>query len=209
MFKKLLIIGFLLMFYGCQSNKKINECCRFHDDGRSKPMVTIVPIIDSTFYDIPWSLSEELSSLINKNISDKGNIFTPKEKENIKLSTNHNPFENNINWSKKMFKNAEFVVFIELTEHNDLPISKTIKNPNKISESRKLASNLNISARLKIIDLRKKKPVIVLQEKIKDSFFMSNTIDKFDYNEVTWGTKTYKKSPMGEAHLQFAKELAD
>jgi hypothetical protein len=165
--------------------------------------------MDSTCYDIPWSLSEELSSLINQKIVRQNNVYISKKEEGFFLSSHDNPFENNIEWVKKSFKPNEFVVFLELLEHDDIPLTKTTKNPKKLPESRKEASNLNMSIRLRIIDIRGDTPKIVLQEMIQDTFYMANNIDKIDYNIVTWGTDEYATSPMGIAHSQFVKQITE
>lgn len=204
-------LSFLLLIFivGCQSTKTNNVSTRFHDDGRAKPVVTIVPVLDSTCYDIPWSLSEELSSLINQKINRQNNIYISKNEGEFFLSSHDNPFGNNIEWTKKSFKSNEFVVFLELLEHDDIPLLKTTKNPKKLPEARKSASNLNMSIRLRIIDIRGDAPKIVLQEMIQDTFYMANNIDKTDYNTVTWGTNEYVTSPMGIAHTQFVKQVIE
>jgi len=200
-------IALICFLIGCQSNKKSERVARFHDDGRAKPVVTIVPVIDSTYYNVPWSISEEFTNIIKNNISKQGNIYFGKE-NSTHLSTTINPFGKDISWAKDL-SNTEFLVFLELIEHEDVPIVKTVKNPNKIPEIRRSSFNLNISMRIRIIDVRKRTPQIVLQEKIKENFYIANNIEKPNYNTVTLGTKEYKRSPLSKAHTKFSKKIID
>lgn len=208
MIRNVILLLSAVLISSC-SSKNLNESAmRLHDDGRAKPYVTIVPMLDSTSYDIPWSLSEEFSTTIKTRLSNQGNICIAKDKE-IQLSSDENPFDTNISWVKKAFNSDEFVVFLELVEHDEVPIAKTIKDPSKINEFRRNAANLNMSVRLRIVDVRGDKPKILLQEMIKDSYYMTNSIDKADYNKVAWGTEEYKTSPLGIAHTQFSNQLIE
>lgn len=208
MIRKTIMLLSALALAGCGS-KSVNESTvRLHDDGRAKPYVTIVPMLDSTSYDIPWSLSEEFSTMIKSKLSKQGDICIAKDKE-IQLSTDENPFDTNVSWVKKSFASDEFVVFLELVEHEDVPIVKTAKDPSRINEFRRNASNLNVAVRLRIVDVRGDKPKILLQEMIKDSYYMTNSIDKADYTKAFYGTEEYTTSPLGTAHAQFAKQLIE
>jgi hypothetical protein len=208
MFRFLLAIFSAILLAGCSSKNPNEGAMRLHDDGRAKPCVTIVPMLDSTTYDIPWSLSEEFSSLIKNKLSKQADLYVAKDRD-VQLSSDENPFDVNLSWIKKTFNSDEFVVFLEMIEHEDVPIVKTVKDPNKLNEFRRSAANLNMAIRLRIIDVRGDKPKIVLQEMLKDSYYMANTIDKVDYNSLTWGSEEYKTSPMGIAHAQFARQIIE
>lgn len=197
-----------ILIAGCSSKSSNEGAMRLHDDGRAKPYVTIVPMLDSTSYDIPWSLSEEFSTTIKSRLSKLGGLCIAKDRD-IQLTSDENPFDTNISWLKKVFNSDEFIVFLELVEHEDVPVAKTLKDPSKLNEFRRSSSNLNIAVRLRIVDVRTEKPKILLQEIIKDSFYMANSIDKADYNKVSWGTEEYNTSPLGIAHAQFSKQLIE
>ena len=193
----------VLMLTGCKNENTEEEALRYHDDGRCKPVTEIVPVIETAFASLPWSLSEEFTSLLKSKINNR--IFV-EGSQNGYLLTDNDPFSTNIDWIKNRSGNAEFTVFVELVEYENVPIIS--KNHSKIPDSRKDAVTLNIGARIRIIDVRKSKPVIVLQEMIKDSYYMPNTIDNPDYNVVCFGTEEYKTSPLAIAHAQFIKQIA-
>ncbi len=194
----------LFLLSSCSKKSSSNSC--YYDDGSKKPTIVLVPMLDSTSYDAPWSLSEELSCSLKNELEKKEDFYFMQDM-NFDLNLKENPFNSNLAWVKRNFKPAEFVVFIELVEHDDIPITKTVKDPESIPAFRKNASNLNMAARIRIIDIRKDEPIIVLQELIKNSCYMANTIDKVDYNAVIWGTEAYKNTPMEAAHQELIGTL--
>ena len=184
-----------------------NRCCdetatRFHDDGRAKPVVAITSMIDTTSFDAPWSLSEEFTSLVFNQVSSSGEIYIQTHEE---FPPSENPFNADISWMKKEFPSQEFAVFLELVEHDIVPVTKGRKSFNQYEAS----TNLEMAVRIRVIDLRGAQPKIVLQEMVRDSYFVPKTILPTDYSISGWGTSEYRKTPMGIAHAQLAQEIAN
>lgn len=208
MIRSFFILLTTLLLVSCNNKSQNQTTTRFHDDGRAKPVVTIVPVMDSSSYEIPWSISDEFTSMIKDRLMKQGDIYI-QDDENFHLSNDDKPFGTNISWMKKSIRPTEFVVFLELVEHEDLPLAKTVKDPSKLSPTKRDAFNLNVAVRLRVIDLRGDSPKIVLQELIKDSYYVSNYMDKVNYNITQWGTEEYKTSPMGMAHAQLSKNIIE
>ncbi|MBN1914518.1 MAG: hypothetical protein JW769_01345 [Parachlamydiales bacterium] len=187
--------------FGC--NDRGQEISRFYDDGRAKPVVHVTSIIDSTNSDTPWSLSEEFTYAITQKISTSGNLFIPKEPQSP-LSLNDNPFGTDISWVQHMYSPSQFIVFIELFEHEEVPIVDK-----ELPAYENYASHLNMGARIRIVDTRNSSPQIILQEIYRDSYYIAKNILKIDYNVAIWGTNEYKSSPMAMAHDQFTKNIAE
>ena len=147
-----IIFSFLLLslsFFSCNNNT--NEVSRFYDDGRAKPIIAISSVVDSTSYELPWSLSEELTHLIKSDLSKHKNIFLASSDDvDASITNTDNPFSTDIGWMKDKFDNNEFVVFLELIKHNE--------------EARPNATNLDMSMRLRIVDVKSKKPKIIRSE---------------------------------------------
>ena len=196
-------LAILLAFcaIGCNDKNKDETTSRYYEDGRAKPIVAIPPMMDSTSYDIPWSLSEEFTSLVHNRLARKGSMFLPSPEEmEVNLSPSQNPFDANISWIKNTFKGNEFVVFLELIEHDN----EQIGEPKKTGEA---ATNLNMAVRIRILDIRGEKPKIILQEKIVDSYYLSKNLFQEDYNRTVWGSADYNTTPLAMAHIQLAKEI--
>ena len=185
----------LFIFVSCNDSKN-NDISRFYDDGRSRPIVAISSIIDSSSYELPWSLSEELTQSVLTNLCVNKNLFISSTSEmDESLSNSDNPFDVNIDWMKNRFEHKEFIVFLELLKHDE------IKGKNH--------TNLDMAVRLKIIDMRTKEPKVILQECICDNYYITKGSSKSDYQNVVWGSSNYPGSRMGMAHNQLAKQIAN
>ncbi len=191
-------IALTVLSVGC--TRTSDFMTRYHEDGRAKPVAAIASMIDTTSFDAPWSLSEELTSMITSQIGQTGKIFVSSKEDD---SFAENPFGQDLSWVKREFSDREFAVFLELVEHEIAPVSKAKKDfsPQEIS------SNLNIAIRLRVIDVRGTTPKIVLQEMVRDSYFIPKTLIPVDYNTTVWGSPEFQKSPMGIAHAQIVREI--
>lgn len=185
---------------GCSRS---NECMtRYHEDGRAKPVVSIAPMIDTSSFEAPWSVSEELTSQVISQIGQAGKIFiTAKEDD----AFSENPFGTDLSWIKREFHEGEFVVFLELVEHEIVAANKSKKD----LPSQEVSSNLNMAIRLRVVDIRNAAPKIVLQEIIRETYFIPKSLTgAADYQIITWGMPEFTRSHMGIAHNQLIKEIS-
>ena len=182
----------------CSRNQN-DEMSRFHEDGRAKPSVAVASLLDTTSFDASWSLSEELTQGVMDLVARTGQVHVHSQQES---PFTENPFGNNLSWMKREFQGEEFVAFLELVEHEFAPVKAKGVTPQEAS------SNLNMGVRLRVIDLRAETPKIVLQEMIRDSYFVPKTLIPTDYSVAVWGTDHFQKSPMGIAHAQLMQEIA-
>ncbi len=183
--------------------KKDNDLTRYHEDGRAKPVIAVASVIDTTAFDVSWSISEELTSLIVSRISQGGSIYVVKKDD---LAYTENPFSPDLGWMKREFPDNEFVVFLELVEHDNVPVAKSAKKVTEVPFETSI--NLKMAVRVRVVDLRNAAPQIVLQEMIRDSYFIPKTDIPTDYSVAVWGSEEYGKSPMGIAHDQLVQEIA-
>ncbi|HEX2582520.1 MAG TPA: CT253 family lipoprotein [Chlamydiales bacterium] len=196
----LLLLSVLAVSCG-RSNEEIS---RFHDDGRAKPVVAVASAIDTTSFECPWSLSEEITTTVTAQIAQTGKIFVHSNSE---FPFVENPFGNDLSWVKREFQNEEFVLFLELVEHENKPVLKGKREPANYSPQ-EVSTNLNMSIRIRVLDIRGAYPKIVLQEMVRDAYYIPKTLIPTDYNTIVWGSDEYRKSPMGIAHAQFIQEIA-
>lgn len=176
------------------------EVSRFHEDGRAKPSVAIAPLLDTTSFDASWSLSEELTEGVTKLVASTGQIFVRSQADS---SLSEHPFGSDLSWMKRDFPGQEFVAFLELVEHEFSPVKA------KGVPAQEASANLNMAVRLRVVDLRSNNPKIVLQEMVRDTYFVPKTLIPTDYAADPWGTESYARSPMGIAHGLLTNELAN
>lgn len=84
---------------------------------------------------------------------------------------------------KRVPRRKEFVAFLELVEHEFVPVKSKGIQPQEAS------NNLNMSVRLRVVDLRSEFPKIVLQEMIRDTYFVPKTLIPTDYSVEVWEPK--------------------
>lgn len=195
------LLASVLVVAGCCCKSKGDQTAtRYHEDGRAKPIAAVAAMIDTTSFDAPWSIAEELTSSIVQSISGWNAIYIQSQDD---FAIAENPFDNDLSWMKREFQNQEFAVFLELAEHELVPSTKQ-----KHTHPQDTAHNLNMGIRIRVVDLRGSAPKIVLQEMVRDSYYIPKTLLPTDYNTTSWGSEEYRKTPMGIAHAQIAQEIA-
>lgn len=207
MLRNLIVVALAIITFGC-GNHSNTQTVRYHDDGRAKPIVAFVPVFDRSGAVMPWNLSEELSYITQNRLTKRGNFFLTDsdvvEEITSKLTAAHNPFGDELDWTQNAFPYNEFVVFTELIEHQVHP--KELRNSfiDKITPS----CQLDMTIRIRVIDLRFEKPQVILQELVHQSHLIPKPSYELDGAQDKWKRKTYAVSPIGFAHLQMTKEVA-
>jgi hypothetical protein len=181
----------------CSNDQSTAQVSLFHEDGRAKPTVAVAAMLDTTSFDVSWSVSEELTDGISNQLARTGQIIVHNQEES---PFTDNPFSADLSWMKREFQGHEFVAFLELVEHEFAPVKTTADQEG--------SSNLNAAVRVRVVDLRGATPKIVLQEMVKNSYFVPKTLIPNDYSIETWGTDAYQKSPMGVAHAILVNEIS-
>lgn len=192
-----------LLFTSCQ-NRGENAEIRYHDDGRSKPSIALLSVIDSSGANLPWDLSDELTYSIKDRIRKSGSLFIqPMKKSEQEFVVAANPFQKHIPWIKETFDQSQFAIFLELVEHSIHP--KRAKNA--LLDKFTPACELDVTVRIKVVDLRKDQPVTILQELVHQSHLVPKMMSA--PTSLEWSKKSYAVSPIGFAHIQLAKEIVN
>jgi hypothetical protein len=191
-----------IVICGCNDNEQNTA---YQSSQNPKPVVSIVPVIDNTKNAYAWNLSDELSSAIYNRIAKEGHVVVNRSSQ-VRAKANQivegqNPFGADIGWMKKIFQGDQFVAFLELIEHEEVQ-----------QQSKKSAQNwsadLNMSMRVRVLDLRGNEPKVVLQEIIRESHYIPRPFTQPSFFQVSWGTESFGISPIGLAHSDFTKEIA-
>lgn len=208
MFRNLgLIFALCLASFGCSKNVS-EQATRYYDDGRSKPIVALVPVFDRSGAKISWSLSEEFTDHLRQRFLKQSQFYinTPDQinAEIETLNETNDPFSLDYAWISKTFGEEEFVVFTELVEHDIHPKGSRNNFLDKLTPS----CELSMTMRVRVFDLRGEKPEIVLQELVHQSHLIPKPSDQAEQNPDKWKKMTFTITPLGMAHSQFSKEVA-
>lgn len=193
----------LALVTGCNFNLIPQEDYKQQTQAALKPIVAIAPVIDSTEEDSSWSLSNEFTYCINHQLAQKNHLSLIDLDKTFML--NQNPFGQDINWIKKVFPHHGFIVFLELIEHNEL-----VRRDNKKTiDSKRCSAELLMTMRVRVFDLRRDEPKVVLQELVHESHFIPRPFTRSNFQQEKWGHEMFTISPMGLAHAQFIKHICN
>src|SRR5882672_2003737 len=104
-----LVILAIIAVSCCGRCKEEQSSMRYHEDGRAKPVVALAAMIDTSLFEAPWSLSEELTSAVYQRLAKDGSIFI-QSRDDFAIAAN--PFTDDLSWIKREFQGEEFVVFL-------------------------------------------------------------------------------------------------
>lgn len=183
-----------------QSDSEVSEAVS------TKPSLAVVPLIDSSEAAPGWNLSDEITYTLCTKLDRKG-LFTLALPSQIRAQAKRmkgkmNPFEDDISWIKEVFSEQDFVVFLELLEHREVPKAGEKPLPPSL-----LPAELKTAVRIRMIDNRGKQPRIALQEIIQDSHFIPKQFNRYNFEQCAWDSEEFSLSPIGIAHSQLIKEV--
>ncbi|MBM3201056.1 MAG: hypothetical protein FJZ56_01440 [Chlamydiae bacterium] len=188
---------------GCGPQQSV-ELSTYHADGRAKPKVAFIPVIDSSDSTLPWSLSEEFTDGIEKRFLRHSNLFLLNEQKAITAKKNLNPFIDTDSFVKEIDHSAEFVVFVELSEHR-----MTAKATESLFNVKNNPSyQLNMSVKVKVLDVRHDQPRTILQELFTENYTIPWQLSSVDYEKTSWGKTAYFISPIGLAHAGLIRKIS-
>ncbi len=196
-----LLCAISLILGGCYQNG--DQLTIFSEARASnRPIVSFVPVIDTSKSDLNWNVSQELTKAIRERLSQKNKVYMIGEQpvaiQAEKALSAHDPFDIDTSWVRRAFPQNEFVVFMELMKHTEVPVMSKEDSP----------ALLSISVRVRVIDVREKTPKVVLQEIVEQSHHVPRQFTKANFSQVAWGDEAFDVSPLGIAHDQLCKELA-
>lgn len=197
-----------LIASGCDDQSPNSSVASYQSSSQNKPTISIVPVIDNTKNNYEWSLSDEFSSELCDRLSRLGHLAVVDARKvyekTKKLGEKHNPFSPDISWVKNAFEGDQFVVFLELVEHEEV----FKQDPKKPSSLEQCSADLNMMMRVRVFDLRGDQPRVALQEFVRETHFIPRQFTSENFYQVCWGNGSYSISPVGLAHAKFSKEVS-
>ena len=199
----------LALVTGCNLNLIPQEESKQQIQVALKPVVAIAPVINSTEEDSTWSLSDEFTYCITHQLAQKNHFSLINFDKTLATAQqptlSQNPFEQDVSWLKKAFSHHGFVVFLELVEHNEV----VRQNDKQTIDSKKCSAELLMTMRVRVFDLRKNEPKVVLQELVHESHLIPRPFTRSNFQQEKWGHEMFTISPMGLAHSQFIKHICN
>lgn len=192
---------------GCASHYR--DTTLFHRTGGTKPIVAVLPMIDNSGEKkVTWDVSEELTERIQKRVVDSAKLYLLKGKGNVHTATLLNspdPTALPADISQNLGA-AEFAIVTELLNQDELLHSHPEASDSK-KYLKETGGQLHLAIRMRVIDLRKETPKVVLQEVVVEDHDIMRPYLNIDYRRYRWGGEAYERTPMGMAHSKIVREL--
>lgn len=208
--KLLLAICAVSLCAGC-NKREGTDVASVAEGLEERPIVAIVPFFESSNCGLSWNVSEELTSLLYSRLAKRDKFYltsVQKVAMQVKRSApTHDPFSLDYSWVKQAFAGSEFVVFLELMEHvENYRVESTLEaQPASYKES---SADLNMSVRIRAVDLRGPKPTIALQEMIHVTHHIPRQFTRANFYQVSWKNENFAISPLGIAHVDLIKTVS-
>lgn len=208
MYKLLVQVFFLLFLTSSCALKTQDTQYSHHDDGSAKPKIALLPVIDSAKSQLNLDLSKEFTEGISNSFHKSNRFFITDEFDLLAAACfkdpSQNPFLDDLGWINEMNRATEFLILVELLEHKLIPKSPVGKFFNLQLVQ---AYTLDMSVRIKVIDIRSQKTKIILQEIIHRSFHIPWKIAPPD-QPSSWGKTAFSYSPIGMAHSEMINRIS-
>jgi hypothetical protein len=204
-----LIVSIFLFLASCNHSRELVD-----QPGSFKTEVTVIalaPFINSSTQDLPWNVSDELNQLIrDKLASEKKSILLQDEATfNFFLQINPMTFDNLCHAVPESSGNINFVVVVDLLQHDLLPIERHSLPECEQTRREHCSSLLMMKAKLAIIDVRESCSKVILEETISSSQLITKDYEFWNYSKNCKGSYNYPKTPYSQAHNYLANVLVD
>ena len=205
MARAMFALGAGLVMLGCEH--RYNEFTAYHDDGRAKPVVALLPVRDRSGDQLCWDLSRELTMEIRNKLLEGGHLYVVREEGMPALGTAM--FGPDLTWAKA-YAPSEFVVALELIEHKrDLVDGSTpMRTALDASDSTTAGFRINQKLRIRVVDIRGAEPRLAYQEMIAQRHMAPSNEARVDYMNVSYGSWKFDHSALATAHRKLVDNVA-
>lgn len=204
-FLSLFMVGFCLLLTGCGSKPSHIQSFRYYENAKQKPVAILVPlIVRDQNAKISWSISNEITSEVQRRLIQRGEIFLNQAQlsDRLKDKLHSQDFVTLSSEDLSELKaQNEYAVFMELIEHQEYTAEQMM------SKKEEDVEYLSLKVRLRVFDLREKEPKVLLQEILHYKPYIPFVERDTDYSKVVWGGDSYPASLYGRTHSKLEKDL--
>lgn len=182
----------------------------YHDDGKPKPRVAMIPVVNSCGCEVSWDISKELSQSIYYQLMNSGSLYVmaPEEVGPVWMKRDAIDFFGGDMSFARDFCGSDFIVAMELIEHSRNPALER-SSGNGAVQCHPCNQVLTMKMRLKVIDVRCACPRVVLYEIVKAEYVIAPTRECVDFSQVCWGTNGYQLTPCGVLHQRMVCNVSE
>jgi hypothetical protein len=162
----------LLIAYGCGPSHP--DFLPYHDDGRCKPTVAMLPLQDSSEACIPWNTTQSMTNALYYDILCRGDLYLYSQEDMAAAASNLGSLDFYCapEVLAQHFCEADFVVMLELLEQKPVTYNDQFFPPNCSVLKLPCDGIFMMKLRIKVIDVRSRCPRVILQEVITNNYLM-------------------------------------
>lgn len=198
-----------LVLVGCGSKNTSIQAFKYHENAKKRPIVAMLPVLNRTDSYLPWDLSQEFTSEIQKRLMHRSVVYLNSVDVPTHLRMKLERADV-VNLARDDFHELaaqnDFVVLLELLEHSETPLTNAYIDAETPAES--MDRVLNMKMRVKVIDLRASTLKVVLQQVKNIEHLIPRDYSHVNYEKVVWGSDAYPATAYGRAHAKLEKELS-
>ncbi|NGX30764.1 MAG: hypothetical protein K940chlam8_00113 [Chlamydiae bacterium] len=196
----------VLVFFGCQKKEEATFS-KYFDDGRAKPTIALLPMKSNANPNLPWNVVQELESSLKNELLQMAGLYVlgAEQTENGIFNLNNTDLLSEKNTLHTSFHPAEFVVQLELIDHQE---AELLQKGVQTSNSTDIAKVLNLKMRLMVVDIRSVTPKVILHEIVEKEQLIDVAQKNTDYFQHGIGCVEYYKTPVFLAHRKVVLDLA-
>ena len=202
------ICSFLVMalsVIGCTFNH--HDTAKFHNDGTQKPSVMLAPMMGKASVDVSWSVKSEITDRIYNNLINAGQFYFPSDEGALSYVLGKQDISSCSDARMHDITKSNFIVLVELIDHKEVPYTGQVIKPIYPCDG-KIGSVIMMTAMIKVLDMRGKKPKIVLHEVLYSNHLVEKAKSFADYTENQYGSAIYKYTAYNMAHARLANDIA-
>jgi hypothetical protein len=209
----MLLLVLMGSIVGCSRSPE--QWTRYHNDGRKKPVVAVLPMTDSSVgtSELPWEVSQELTEGLKSYLLANSNLYVEHDQTvyNKSQGLKSDPIDDQQMSFARQFRGSEYVVMSELVDYKEVTYVRGEIKPIYMSQGNP-GTVLCIKVRIKVVDVKDPAhPKIVLQELIHSNHMIPYGLDmaSVDYATKGAGQSGYLATPIGTAHARLKKDMAE
>ena len=206
MFQFLLCALLTLFVTGCDSPRYI-DYFPYDDQGIAKSKVALIPMMDRSGKDLPCDASEQFTRGIRYEMMDHAKLYLlPQEQVSQRVaSLGKFDFFIKDQTLSDLFCDVDFIILMELVEHDLASGAKDECTKQEYC----CYDRVLMKIRVRVLDVRRRCPVIVLQEVIPCNYQIPCAKQDMRVGTPCVDHPEYRLSPAGQAHQRMINSVVE
>jgi hypothetical protein len=175
------------------------------------PKIAVIPVFDSSTPCVNYNISHIVYQDMLEKIRHDRNLFLLNEEFTFHsvVFMKHFDIEQTCARLPPLYARAYFVVLVQIIQHDVVPYDRQAYPEIYSVEGVQSNSTLMMKARLTILDIRTRKPCILLEEIVNCNHTIPKEWEFYKYLGTEWISPYYLNTPYEQAHRRLADVIVN